>query len=114
MTTLKLASTVVTLAITLSFPAAVTAGAKNTTTTEDPTDSRGIGFGIATADSVVGGAAGSTALSSLHLLDTKNTIQTYFGVSSTSPFQFGMGGLYKHTIAGNQENGLHAGGGLGL
>ncbi|MCC7440022.1 MAG: hypothetical protein IT285_00215 [Bdellovibrionales bacterium] len=68
------------------------------------------GLGLSAATVLVN----ATALSSIHLIDDKNAVQTYFAIGTSSPFGFGLGGMYKHTVAGDRKAGLHIGGGLGL
>jgi len=58
---------------------------------------------------------GTSGLSTYHIFDDANALQTYFGIAGVNGvFRFGMGGQYKHTVAGSQRAGLHIGGGLGL
>src|SRR4051794_35726578 len=67
-------------------------------------------LGFAAAERLVGGPA----FSALFELDPRSSVQAFFSINSTSPFLFGMAGVYKHTMIEHQSAGLHIGGGLGL
>lgn len=70
------------------------------------------GLGVSTMDSQ-GTGLGHT-VSALIELNDKAAIQALFGIHGTGTFAFTLGGLYKHTVAGNRNTGLHVGGGLVL
>lgn len=70
-----------------------------------------IGLGLATSEKITGSP---TALTAMFDLRGDNWIQTYFSLPSTSPFQFGIAGLFKHTILETMNAGIHIGGGLGI
>lgn len=57
----------------------------------------------------------STALTATFDLKSNFSIQTYLSIASTSPFNFGLGGIAKFTFTEISRNaGLHLGGGVGL
>ncbi len=69
------------------------------------------GLGISSADNIIPVAV---AASFWLAFNQDSALQGYFGILATSPFTFGVGALYKHTVAGGNYAGLHLGGGLGL
>jgi len=69
------------------------------------------GFGFASFSNLGGS---STALSTWLDLDSGISIQGLFAIGSTSPFEFGIGGMVRKIMHGNEETGLHLGGGLHL
>lgn len=82
--------------------------------TEVPsTDSKRFGLGFATVQSVIPGSAAGT-VTGFFELDKMNSVQAFLSLPSTSPFSFGVAGLYKHTISGNKASGFHIGGGIGI
>ncbi|HTL12439.1 MAG TPA: hypothetical protein VL588_08115 [Bdellovibrionota bacterium] len=69
------------------------------------------GIGITAGGTFIG----TSGVSTYHIFDEANALQTYFGIAGVNGvFRFGMGAQYKHTVAGSQRAGLHIGGGLGL
>lgn len=102
----------------LATPSAFAQGAKGSkavaseTTTEAHTHSSqqlGIGYQSQSFASPI-----DTAVSVYLKLDTKNAIQGFFSVPTTSPFEFMVGGYFKHTLSESQNAGFHVGGGAGL
>jgi len=86
---------------------------KNTVSMEDPapnTAPKKLAVGIASSEQLTK----ATAFTGIMELDSKNLIQAYFAVPSSSPFQFSLAGAYKHTLAEHGSAGLHVGGGLGF
>jgi hypothetical protein len=69
------------------------------------------GLGFQTFNSFGGS---NTALSAIFDVSPNGTLQPFFTIGSTSPFNFGMGAFYRHTLAGGHNLGFHAGGGLGF
>jgi|GEM_PF-5129997 len=56
-----------------------------------------------------GGANG--AISFWYELNPWNSIQGLAAIGGTTPFEVGVGGLYRHTVTGGTSEGLHLGGG---
>lgn len=70
------------------------------------------GLGVSSIDPI-GGAGGSlTGILAFTQLDALQILASIPGTAGS--FRFGVGGIYKRTIVGNQGAGLHLGGGLGL
>ena len=69
------------------------------------------GLGFATF-SFVGST--TTALSAWKNWNNKDSSQAFLAVGDTSPFSFGIGGAFRHTISGNETNGFHIGAGVNL
>ena len=69
------------------------------------------GLGVATAPMIT---ETPTAVTLWLGFDDQKAIQAYFGIDSTTPFNFGAGAVYKRVIAGNLAGGLHIGGGAGF
>lgn len=75
------------------------------------TSSGGQGFAVGmTTFTALGGSGGLSALIPVG----QNVIQTTLTMGTSGGFSFGLGGLYKATVAGNSDTGFHVGGGLGL
>lgn len=56
-----------------------------------------------------------TALTGLYQIDDKSAVQGYaIYFKDNSNDRYGIGALYKYTVSGNANTGLHLGGGLGL
>lgn len=72
------------------------------------------GFGFATYGT--GGAvpSASTALSFWIDFNTRHSLQPFVGVTGSDPFTFGIGAIYRATLAGGQASGFHVGGGFNL
>jgi len=70
-------------------------------------DRKGLGFG-----SVQGLTGTATSVSGWLELDSNNSVQAFFGIPSTSPFQFSLGGLYHHNVASRGSASFHVGGGF--
>lgn len=60
------------------------------------------------------GLSGDTAFTGTFGLSKKAMVQAYFITMSSDPMTYSIGGAYKYTLKGNNEKGLHVGGGLGL
>jgi opacity protein-like surface antigen len=69
-------------------------------------------FGLQSADLIFGTAI--PALSGIWHMDTENSLQFLAVIPNTSPFHWGVGGLFKHNLRGDNTAGLHVGGGVGL
>src|SRR5688572_13572771 len=98
------------LKMLLAFAALALAMPATQASAAAPAASTRWGLGLSSSTGIIG----MSSVSSIHLLDDQNAIQTYFGVSGSAPFIFGMGGIYKNTVSGGRKGGLHIGGGLGL
>lgn len=71
-----------------------------------------MGFGVADAGNLIGG---NISPSFLFGIGEKSSIQAVLGVPSTvGSFNFGVGGVFRHTCMGDKKLGLHLGGALGL
>jgi hypothetical protein len=70
-------------------------------------DKKGLGFA-----SVEGLTGTATSVTGWLELDSVNSIQAFFGVPTTSPFQFSLGGLYHHNVASKGSASFHVGGGF--
>ena len=68
------------------------------------------GFGFAT----YGGVNNGDAISTLFVLAPQHSLQVTLAFGSSSPFQFGGGGMYRFTFIGNQDLGFHGGIGFNL
>lgn len=69
------------------------------------------GLGIATASAVT---LTNTAATLWAAFDDGRSLQTYFGISSVDPFNFGFGSVLKVNVVGNQMSAAHLGCGFGL
>jgi len=78
--------------------------------------SKTMGFGFATygTDNIGMGGATTPALSLWLDISDKSSVQALFGIASTSPFAFGVGGVYRQVLMGDSHGGLHGGLGLNL
>lgn len=106
-------------ALVLISPVAGAAGAQRNTTAASvasttSSNSGGFHLGFSSDTTIVAGAASVPAISALFGLSDKLALQTYLGLSSTTPFAFGGGAMIKYTVVGDNSKGLHMGGGLGL
>ena len=72
--------------------------------------SKNFGFGFTT----LGGVLTTPSLTASIDLTELDTIQALASISTTNPFQFSVGAMYKRTVAGNQETGFHLGGAFNL
>lgn len=73
-----------------------------------------VGGGAITALLPAGaGAIGSSVMFELDI-EKLNAIQVYIGMIVAGGVGFGFDAMYKRTVAGNETNGLHLGGGLGF
>jgi hypothetical protein len=70
-------------------------------------DRKGLGFA-----SVQGLTGTATSVTGWLELDSINSVQAFFGIPTTSPFQFSLGGLYRHTVASKGSASFHVGGGF--
>ena len=72
-----------------------------------------LGLSSISALPTVGGTGGS--LTGIIHLTNVDMIQLLAGITGTTGgFGFGVGGLYKRTVIGNQSAGFHLGGGFGI
>jgi hypothetical protein len=101
------------LVLVLAFGVASARAAETTSgqALGQPLGASGVGFGIATAQSLT---LAPTSLSMMFYFSRDNMLQGLVSMPGTSPFQFNVGGLFKHTIVHNQYGGLHIGGGAVL
>lgn len=74
----------------------------------------GFGIGFASFGSAGMPAAALGALSTWINFNGAHSLQPFFGMTSSSPFAFGGGAVYRATILGNYHNGFHIGGGFNL
>jgi hypothetical protein len=73
-----------------------------------------LGLSSITPVPVINGATGGSLTGIIHLTSL-DMVQLLAGVTGTSGgFGFGVGGIYKRTVMGNQSAGFHIGGGLGV
>lgn len=75
-------------------------------------DSSPFWLGLASATNTVKGA--NPALSFMIPLSEMGGLQGYFNIASSSPFNFGLGAHYKHSVLGDLRKGMHLGAGLGM
>jgi hypothetical protein len=63
-----------------------------------------------------GGSSTSGGLSGLIEIDDKMAVQPFLGLGygAVTGFSFGLGGMFKYTLVGGRDAGLHVGGGLSL
>lgn len=73
-----------------------------------------IGLGFATYGGSSIGLGASPAVSVWVDLNTQMSLQGLFAVNSTNPFTFGLGGVFRYNLHGNQTNGFHGGLGFNL
>lgn len=71
----------------------------------------GLGMGLSTARNLT---FTETALTGWMDLGDGNAIQAFAALGGIDPFVFGVGGLFKRTVLGSEQSGLHLGGGLGI
>ena len=69
------------------------------------------GLGVGAVSKLTGT---DTALVAQFDFSSANSVQAFAGIGGTSPFSFGLGGLFKRTIKTFSLGGFHLGGGLGL
>ncbi len=67
------------------------------------------GLGFASVEGLTGTA---TSVTGWMELDSSNSVQAFFGIPSTSPFQFSLGRLYHHNVASKGGASFHVGGGF--
>ena len=65
-------------------------------------------------DRVYTGSNTIPGLTAVLVLNDKNAIQIYFGMSTVQPALLGGGAQFKHTLVGDVYKGFHIGGGVGL
>lgn len=70
-------------------------------------DRKGLGFA-----SVEGLTGTATSVTGWLELDSKNSVQGFLGIPTTSPFQFSLGGLFHRIVASKGSASFHWGGGL--
>ena len=73
-----------------------------------------VGFGFATYGGTGAGIGMAHALSFWIDLNQQLSVQPFLGVTSSSPFNFGVGATLRYTIRGNHTEGFHLGGGVNL
>lgn len=108
--------------LVLTSDTAQAARYRRSTLSERPTTVTFSDFGVGiastplTVNPVASGLSSFTAasLSTWFTLAERHSLQTYFSIPSTSPFNFGVGTNYKFTLTGDQALGFHIGGGFGL
>jgi hypothetical protein len=76
-------------------------------------ESKRFGLGFSTLQSIIPGGSASSIAGFL-ALDNINSISVFLSLPTTSPFSFGLAGLFKRTISGNKAAGFHVGGGVGV
>jgi hypothetical protein len=81
------------------------------TPTNFSTTSKRVGLGFTTAGPLTSGG-NIPGFSGWFELSGADSLQAVFGIGSTDPFQFGLGGYFRHRVAGNENAGFHLGGGL--
>jgi hypothetical protein len=93
------------------------------TTTHSASATRGasgtrFGLGISTTALLYTGGAGpgfsTGSLTGMIEVEGLNLIQINFTIPAVSPFSMEMDALYKRTVSGDQNTGLHVGGGFGF
>lgn len=65
-------------------------------------------------DKVYTGSNSVPGLTGVVIINEKNALQIYFGMSTVQPALLGGGAQFKHTLAGDVYKGFHIGGGVGL
>lgn len=70
------------------------------------------GLGFSTIQNTLPG--GSAAITAILNVDELNTLQGFFYLPATSPFNIGALFLYKRTVTESRGAGFHIGGGLGM
>lgn len=98
-------------------PAASSAPASTSGSQGGGTSSGGLKFsdvGIGAAFMSGNVVNSSTSLTGYFGMNQDCVIQPYLTIAGTSPFAFGFGGHYKHTVARHGDAGFHLGGGFGL
>jgi hypothetical protein len=115
----------VALTLCLAFGAQAKEGrrSRHTTTTTESSDTREInadsgmrwGAGFSSYGSgTVGGAGFAPALDVWLDLPGKHSVQFLAGIQSSSPFTFGVGGVYRYDVLGDHAVGAHLGLGFNL
>lgn len=77
-------------------------------------DARNFGIGFATFGSNIPGPSALPAISGWIHFDPKNSLQIVWGVNGTSPFTFGMGGVFRHAVVLNGGAAFHVGVGMNV
>jgi hypothetical protein len=62
----------------------------------------------------VGSGIGGPALSAKFNVGSAGSVQALFALASSDPFQFAVGGVYRHRVLGDGDPGFHLGAGLNL
>jgi hypothetical protein len=62
----------------------------------------------------VGSGIGGPALSAKFNLGSAGSVQALFAMAGSDPFQFAVGGVYRHRVLGDGDPGFHLGAGLNL
>lgn len=94
-------------------PKAKKGAASDVVSSSQSASSKGVdrlGVGLTTISTVP--SVGLASFSGWFDLTSTSSIQAVFGIASTSPFLFGIGGFFRHTVTGGQQTGVHLGGGL--
>jgi hypothetical protein len=125
----KLTLSMAVLGLVLASPASANKkGTKTTTTTTVTSEtaaprtaassgSSGMAFavGLSTWGGVsVGSGIGGPALSAKFNLGSAGSVQALFAMAGSDPFQFAVGGVYRHRVLGDGDPGFHLGAGLNL
>ena len=63
---------------------------------------------------VAGGGIGGPALSAKIGIGSAGSVQALFAIASSDPFQFSVGGIYRHRVFGDGDPGFHLGAGVNL
>ncbi|HAR43505.1 MAG TPA: hypothetical protein DCS07_12875 [Bdellovibrionales bacterium] len=85
-----------------------TASASAETAPATPSEPKRMAVGLASSDQLTR----ASSLTGIIELDSKNLIQGYLAIPGSSPLQFSLAGIYKHTVIEQGTAGLHVGGGL--
>lgn len=89
-------------------------GSKTTSSSDSDSSSGDMGFAVGYSSNSAVLYSDRPGFTGLFPIGDSGAVQAYFALYDSDPNTYGIGAIYKHTISGNQSNGFHVGGGLGL
>lgn len=77
-------------------------------------DSSDMGFAFGYASNAAALYHNEPGLTGMFPVGDKGAVQIFFALYDSDPNTYGLAGIYKYTLSGNQSSGFHVGGGLGI